>query len=95
MTHPQILGDRAGRTYSAPRDRARLNRQAILVFNAMSSGDWMTLRQISDATGAPEASCSARLRGFRAVGYVVEREYVARGLWKYKLVLPKQLEMFR
>ena len=39
-------------------------------------------------TGAPPASASARLRQLRKEGYEVQREYVRRGLWKYR-VTPK------
>jgi hypothetical protein len=51
----------------------------------MLDGRKRTLREISDAVGAPEASCSARLGDMRADGYDVERERVPgmNGLWRY------------
>lgn len=82
--------DFSGKTYKADRDGARLNAQATRVFKFMADGNWHTLREISAATGDPEASCSARLRDFRKsvfnLGVKVEREFVSRGLWKYKML---------
>ena len=78
-----------GSTYSEPRDGVRLNRQSQIIFDFMKSGEWWTLSAISDATGEPEASISARLRDFRKVefgGHKVERQYVDKGLWKYRLL---------
>lgn len=86
----QLLGDRDGETFEPHRDRARLNRQALVVFSIMRDGQWRTLAQISDLTGEPEASVSARLRDLRKEkfgGRTVERQYVHDGLWKYR-VLP-------
>lgn len=57
--------DRKGETYSHALDYARLNAQEARVFATMKDGTWMTLRAISDATGDPEASVSARIRGLR------------------------------
>lgn len=74
-----------GQTFSLDRDGARLGDQARRVFEAMRDGEWRTLREISAATGDPEASVSARLRGFRDFGFTVEREYIRRGLHKYRV----------
>ena len=89
-TPPQILGDRSGETFDRKRDGARLNAQAAAVFSYMQHGEWRTLADIAAATGAPEASVSARLRDLRQAkfgGYTVERRYIAKGLWQYRLVL--------
>ncbi len=82
-------GHRDGATYDARLDLERLNKQARRVFNVMRDGMWRTLRQISDATGDPEASISARLRDFRKQrfgGLNVERRREA-GTWLYRLVV--------
>ena len=54
----------------------------------MADGQWRTLKEIAAATGAPEASVSARLRDLRNErfgGYAVEREYIGDGLWRYRV----------
>lgn len=87
---PLPLFEFHGKTFSADRDGARLNAQAARVFKFMLDGKWHTLREISAATSDPEASVSARLRGFRdpkyALGVKVEHEFVRRGLWRYRIV---------
>jgi hypothetical protein len=85
---PVILGDRDGESFSRERDGARLNKQAQDVFNFMSLGRWSTLREISKATGHPEASVSARLRDLRKPkfgGFTVERRALSKGLWQYRM----------
>jgi len=60
-----------------------------LIWRLISTGDWYTLAEISEATGAPEASVSARLRDFRKPKYgnfVVDKQYDDRmGCWQYRL----------
>ena len=78
-----------GGTYEPDRDHPRLSRQHLLVWNLMADGAWRTLREISDATGCPEASVSARLRDMRKWrfgGHTVNREYASDGLHRYQLV---------
>lgn len=58
---PQI----GGATYVPSLDRERLGEQYLRVWDLMIDGQWRSLRQISDATGDPEASVSARLRDVR------------------------------
>ena len=79
-----------GATIDLDRDKPRLSRQMQLVWNCLSIDPWQwrTLRQISDFTGAPEASVSARLRDLRHLGYTIERRYVERGLHLYRMVKP-------
>ena len=85
---PVILGDRDGETFEPDKDRARLNRQALAVFNLMIDGRWRTLAEISRATAHPEASVSARLRDLRKEKFgkfTVERSRRDRGLFEYRL----------
>lgn len=93
MTDLAIL-PRDGSTYLHPRDGERLARQHNRIFALMKDGFWRSLRQISETTGDPEASCSARLRDFKKPrfqalygAYSLERRYVRRGLWEYRLAL--------
>ena len=51
-----------GSTINPEHDLARLSKQCRAVWAVTNSGQWMTLREISTACGAPEASISARLR---------------------------------
>jgi len=89
-TPPQILGPREGETYNEGRDRKRLDGQAADVFEYMAHGDWRTLADIASNTGHPEASVSARLRDLRKShlgGFTVERRYIAKGLYQYRVVV--------
>ncbi len=57
-------------------DHKRLARQRVAVWTAMLSGRWLTLAELEEATLAPQASISARLRDFRQSrfgGHTVER----------------------
>lgn len=77
-----------GMTFDRGRDGKRLDGQAGDVFHFMSDGEWHTLAEISQHTGHPEASVSARLRDLRSPklgGFKVDREFVRRGLWRYRL----------
>lgn len=80
-----------GQTYDHDRDRERLKGLMLKVYNAMMDGEWRTLRQLTEEIGAgSEASVSARLRDLRKErfgSHTVEREYIDRGVWKYRLVL--------
>lgn len=89
-----ILGDRAGTTFSRDLDGKRLNKQAQDVWNVMQDGAWYTLRQLSELTGHPEASISARFRDFskpefqsRELNWHTEKERVSRGTWRYRLLI--------
>lgn len=89
MTQLSLEGDRGGDTYEPKRDKERLNKQHVRVWSAMRDGQWYTLKAVSHQTGDPEASISARLRDFRKTkfgSHTVERKYVSKGLWKYRLV---------
>ena len=54
-----------GETYSPVVDGVRLKGQLGDVFSLMKDREWRTLREISNRTGHPEASISARLRDIR------------------------------
>lgn len=86
---------RDGSTYLHERDGVRLHKQHNRVLAAMRDGQWHTLAELAAATKDPEASVSARLRDLRKPrfgSYVVEREYVERGLFRYRI--PVQQDMF-
>jgi hypothetical protein len=77
-----------GATYDEKRDGDRLKAQLSRVRSHMLRNSWQTLDQISEATGDPPASVSARLRDLRKQqfgAYTIEREYGSRGLWRYRI----------
>lgn len=77
-----------GVTYDEKRDGGRLFAQLADVRAAVADGAWYTLAEIAAITGHPEASVSARLRDLRKQkhgGHTVEREFVQRGLWRYRM----------
>jgi hypothetical protein len=79
-----------GKTYDDHRDKDRLKKQSLTVFNLMVDSKWRTLRDIELLTGYPQSSISARLRDFRKTsfgGHAVNREYVSKGLFKYQLII--------
>lgn len=80
-----------GETFEAERDGSRLTQQIHAVRRLMADKNWRTLAQIAADVNAPEASVSARLRDLRKPrfgNYVVERRYVERGLWEYRVSPP-------
>lgn len=88
MDHAIVEGHRDGRTYEPGLDYDRLNAQAKRVVTVMLDGQWHTLRGVSEATGDPEASISARLRDFRKEKFgrhMVERRRLEDGLWAYRI----------
>jgi hypothetical protein len=85
---------RDGATYVHQRDGRRLAAQHHRVLAFIRDGEWHTLAAIARHTKDPEASVSARLRDLRKSkfgSYDIERRYVARGLFEYRL---KQPELF-
>lgn len=82
-----------GKTFVPERDADRLKSQLNDVYWLMRDGAWRTLQQISDATGAPMQSASARLRDCRKVkflGGIVERRFISKGLFEYRLIENKE-----
>lgn len=88
-----------GSDYVASRDDVRLTGQLLRVWNVMCNGLWRTLPQIAEATGDPEASISAQLRHLRKPrfgAHKIEKEYIANGLYRYRLVVnPDGVEKIR
>lgn len=87
---------RDGATYVHQRDGQRLHHQHNRVLTFMRDGRWHSLAEIAEGTGDPEASVSARLRDLRKPrfgSHVIERAYVERGLFHYRLKVGQQ-EMF-
>lgn len=77
-----------GETYERERDHDRLHAQLYRVKLVLLDGKWHTLAEIAARTGDPEASVSARIRDLRKAkfgGYEIEREYVSKGLWQYRM----------
>lgn len=75
-----------GKTIVPERDTKRLGAQMQRVIAYVSDEHWHTLREIAEAIGAPEASVSARLRDCRRLGFQVDREFVCRGLHRYRAI---------
>lgn len=73
-------------------DQKRLRRQLALVQQAILAqpGRMWTLRELSDVTGSPEASVSARLRELRRIGWtvLVSRAKGMSGLHTYRVLPP-------
>lgn len=87
---PIVCGDRDGETFDSKRDLSRLNAQMMDVYRLMMDGKWRPLFAIAHHTGHPEASVSARLRDLRKGrfgGFIVERKYIANGVYHYRLVV--------
>jgi hypothetical protein len=88
-----------GETIEPELDQVRLGRQMQAVFDAIQDGQWHTLADLSETTGAPEASVSARLRDLRKEsfgGHDVEHRRVdgVDGLWEYRLAMKAALRNF-
>lgn len=94
MSDLATIPRRDGATYSHARDGERLHLQHNRVLAAMRDGQEHTLAALSQITGDPEASVSARLRDLRKArfgSHNIERRYVERGLFVYRLVAQKAL----
>lgn len=91
MTQEELRFD--GETYDPDRDRERLSRQLYAVLDVMKDGKWRTLPDLASATQSPEASVSARLRDLRKPrfgSHIVERQYLRKGLFQYRLILNEE-----
>ncbi len=90
MGYPRFNGE----VYSPGEDDARLSRQIERVFVCMQDERWLTLSEISTATGDPPASVSAQLRHLRKTrfgSYLVSKRPRGErcdGLWEYQLGNP-------
>ena len=79
-----------GDDYNHERDSERLTGQLLRIFEVVKDGRWRTLNEIALLTGDPEASISAQLRHLRKTrfgSHEVEKQYVDRGLYKYRVLL--------
>ena len=77
-----------GSTYDENRDGDRLKKQLDAVRSIMLRSGWVTLKDLALQVKAPESSVSARIRDLRKLqfgGYTIEREYVSKGLWRYRI----------
>ena len=85
MSEPTLFD---GITINDERDNGRLHVQLTEVRRITGNEQWWTLAQLARATGFPEASVSARLRDLRKAkfgSFNVERKYVERGIWAYRV----------
>ena len=77
-----------GADYQPERDDPRLTTQLGRIKALMADGMWRTLPEMEMATGDPQASISAQLRHLRKPrfgSYLVDREYISQGLYKYRV----------
>ena len=82
-----------GDTYDDDQDRGRLWSQLTRVREFLGKGRWVTLEEISSATGYPEASISARIgdlrkRKFGSHLVGARRKKAGKGTWEYRLEEP-------
>ena len=83
-----------GDDYNHERDSERLTGQLLRIFEVVKDGKWRTLKEIALLTGDPEASISAQLRHLRKPrfgSHEVEKEYVDKGLYKYRVIVEETL----
>lgn len=72
----------------SPLEQRRTLTQLEAVWEVMQDRDWHTLAEISERANCPQASASARLRDLRKGefgGRSIERQYVERGLYRYRV----------
>ena len=77
-----------GPDYKPARDNCRLTSQNARIFEVMKSGKALTLFEISELTGEPEASISAQLRHLRKPrfgSHGVSKQYLGGGLYAYQV----------
>jgi hypothetical protein len=68
-------------------DERRLAPQMQRVFDCLKDGKERTLDQISRETGDPPASCSARFRDLKRLGFRTEHKNLGNGLWMYRVAV--------
>lgn len=82
-----------GSDYVPKYDDARLKGQMKRIYDLMKDGKFRTLSEIEQATGDPQASCSAQLRHFRKSRFGSmtvnkrSRGDRERGLFEYQLLV--------
>ena len=71
-------------------DQQRLEGQMDRVFKCLEAGDWLTLGELGERTGDPEASISAQIRHLRKARFgnhiIVKQRRGEGGLWEYRLI---------
>ena len=85
---PPPHGDRDGKTFVRERDGKRCNSQADAVWEIVKDHCWHTPSEIAEKVGCSDSSATARLRDLRKPrfgSHTVEREYVERGLFRYRV----------
>ena len=85
----RVGADFDGDTYEPHLDKVRLTGMLERVFAVMADGRWHTLSELSRNCHGSEASISARIRDLRKDkfgAFMVERERVKQGLFRYRLV---------
>ncbi len=86
----------SGTTFDPAKDGPRLGRQLAAVRDLMTGYNrWLTLAQIEDCTGSPQASISARLRDLRKAqfgGFRVQRRRRTAGTWEYRVTAQRHAE---
>lgn len=83
-----------GQTFKQERDGARLTKQLEAVKRVMGDGQWHTLHEVCEIVKASTASVSARIRDLRKAkfgGFTIERQYIRKGVWAYKLIAPQSV----
>ncbi len=78
-----------GETFSEERDGERLRKQMDAVKAIMMDREWHTISELAEKVKGSDAGVSARIRDLRKRqhgGHQVERQYVHRGLWQYRVV---------
>ena len=86
MTTATIRFD--GSDYVPARDDRRLTSQLGRIKRVVLDGNWYTLQAIAELVYAPPASVSAQLRHLRKERfgkYTVDKRYLGRGLYEYRV----------
>lgn len=71
-----------------PGTHSRIAKQREAIWKLIRHGHWLTLGELENLTGYPQASISARLRDFRKPefgGHTIERQYAGGGVYTYRL----------
>lgn len=86
-----VLDDFDGSTFEAEHDQQRLGNQLRRVLQVLLVGEPLTLAEIRERTGDPEASISARIRDLRKPKFGAHTVHSLRrgdpksGVWEYRL----------
>lgn len=83
------FNDFGGVTFDPEQDKERLGEQLWRVLNVCLDGNWHTLSELSEKTGDPESSISARLRDIRkkygSAAMESRRLKEGKGTWIYRV----------